>query len=110
MDCEWDDLNDFYCDKCALEFYDLIDQLVTEVKHLELKVVGLRHLLSMHLPAYEGEMLRCDIFRDLSDSFWARPAYQKYISEYYGGFDPMDSVSYNDLLKKSSRGEEFEGF
>jgi len=27
-----------------------------------------------------------------------------------GGFDPMDSVSYNDLLKKSSRGEEFEGF
>jgi len=109
MDCEWDDCDDFFCDKCAFDFYDLIERLVEGIQHLELKVVYLRYLLSKYLPEWDGEMLRDDIFRDLTGGFWDQPAYQKYLSAYHGGLDPLDSETHNDLMKKLSRGQECVG-
>ena len=105
-DCEWDD---YCCDKCAFDFYVLVERFVEGIQHLELKVVYLRYLLSKYLPELDGEMLRDDIFRDLTGGFWAQPAYQKYLSAYHGGLDPLDSETHNDLMKKLARGQECVG-
>ena len=102
-DYEW---SDAYCDKCEMDFYDLIDKLVKDIQHLELKVVYLRHSLSGYLPECDGEMLKYEIFSDLSAGYWEQRAYQKYMLERYGGSDPIDSETHNELLKKLSRGEE----
>ena len=105
-DYEWDD---GYCNKCEMDFYNLIDKLVKDIQHLESKVVCLRHSLSVYLPEHEGKMLKYEIFSGLAGSYWEQPTYQKYMSECCGGNDPMDSETYNDLLKRLSRGEESVG-
>lgn len=102
VDYEWDD--DF-CASHAMKFYDLIDRLIMDIQHLESKVVYLRYVLSKYLPAWDGEMLRCDIFCDLVGVYWDQPAYQEYLKEYTGGVDPMDSNAYIDFMCKLSRGE-----
>jgi hypothetical protein len=106
IDCEWDE---GCCDKCEMDFYDLIDILIKDIQHLESKVVCLRYSLSNYLPKHDGEMLRLDIFHDLAGVYWEQPSYQKYISERYGNHDPMDCKPYNDLLRKLSQGEETAG-
>jgi hypothetical protein len=87
------------------DFYTLTDSLVKDVQHLEAKIVYLRYTLSKYLPAYSGEMLRCDIFSDLSRRYWDYPAYRKYMEEYNFGKDPMDDDKQAKLMMKLSRGE-----
>jgi hypothetical protein len=95
-----------YCDGCEADFYDIIDLLVKDVKHLETKVVYLRYTLSKLLPdKHEGEMLRCDIFSDLTPNHCDHPAYQRYVSRYYSGRDPKDNWKYAKFLMKVSLGE-----
>jgi hypothetical protein len=103
-DYEWRD--DYYCEKCEMEFYETIDHLINDIKHLEAKVVYLRYSLSRYLPKYKGEMLRCDIFDDLSNIYCFDPAYQRYVSEYCDGHDPQEDKSYVALLKRLSTGAE----
>jgi hypothetical protein len=100
------DWNDHYCSNCESEFHDLTDKLIMGIQHLETKVVYLRYLLSMHLPDWDGKMLRCDIFHDLTGGYWDHPAYQSYISKYYDGRDPMESKAFTDLMWNISRGKE----
>jgi hypothetical protein len=104
-----DRMTDDWCNACEMDFFDLINKFVKDIQHLESKAVHLRYLLSKYLPEYDGEMLRCDIFNDLSDSYWDHPAYQKYMSVYCDGRDPIDSKPYTDLLWKLSRGKETVG-
>jgi hypothetical protein len=92
-----------------MEFLDLVDHLISGIQHLELKVVYLRYLLSMYLPEWNGKMLRCDIFSDLTGGFWDKPAYQRYISRYHGGLDPMDGEAFSDFMWRLSRGEDLTG-
>ena len=103
--CDYEVSSD-YCDECEMGFYDFIDLLIMNTKHLESKVVSLRYLLSTFFPDYDAKMLRSDIFSDLSPSFYDQPVYQQYISKYYDGNDPMDDDEYCSLMIRLSRGEE----
>jgi hypothetical protein len=99
-----------YCDGCVMDFYDLIDLLVKDIQHLETKTVYLRYTLSRLLPdKYDGEMLRCDIFHDLTRNHFDQPAYQRYISSYCGGRDPNEDEAYVNLLMRISRGKQSVG-
>ena len=94
------------CDSCEMDFYDLIDSLVSDIGHLEAKVVYLRYLLSRCLPKHDGEMLRCDIFSDLRNAYFDQPAFEKYVSRYCGGHDPLEDAERCEFLMRLSRGEE----
>ena len=95
-----------YCDKCEADFYQLIDLLIKDIQHLETKVVHLRHSLSMFLPEHEGKMLRCGIFSDLSGCHCEQPAYQRYVSAYCDGNDPMYSEDFNNHMLELAKGRE----
>ena len=98
--------HDVCCSNCVEDFYNLTDLLINEIQHLEAKIVFLRYTLSKHLPAYDGEMLRCDIFSDLSRRFWDHSAYREYMDEYNFGQDPMDEAKQVRRMIRISRGEE----
>jgi hypothetical protein len=101
-----DDYDCDYCDNCEMDYYQLIERLINDIQHLESKTVRLRYLLSRFLPECDGETLRCEIFSDLAGNYYEQPAYQRHISKYYGGRDPMDDDNYCKLLLRISRGEE----
>ena len=94
------------CDNCIEESYELIDLLVKDIKHLEFKVIYLRHALSKHLSEYDGKMLMSEIFSDLSAPYWDKPIYQKYMKEYHEGVNPLDNGDLNKYLKRVLRGKE----
>jgi hypothetical protein len=89
-----------------MDFYDLIGSLVRDIQHLESKVVFLRFSLSRFLSEHDGEMLRCDIFSDLRDSYFDQLAFNKYVSKYCNGIDPLDNTERCEFLMRVSRGEE----
>ena len=93
------------CDCCEQEFQQLIEKLVKDIQHLEAKSIYLRYLLSQYFPKHEGEMLRSDIFRDLYGSNYDYPAYQRYVSKWCGGRDPLDNWKRCKYLMRVSRGE-----
>lgn len=96
---------DDYCDQCEMDSYILIDRLVKDIQRLEAKVVYLRYSLSRYLRKHEGEMLRCEILSDLSGSYYDQPAYQRFVSDYCGGLDPMDCDKYIVYLTNLSIGD-----
>ena len=93
------------CDRCVEGFYNLTELLIKDIQHLESKIVYLRYTLSKFLPAFDGQMLRCDIFSDLSRCYWGHPAYQEYMDEYNYGQDPMNDATQSRLMLRISRGE-----
>jgi hypothetical protein len=88
-----------------VDSYDLIDSLVRDIKHLESKIVYLRHALSKHLAVYEGERLMCDIFSDLSAPYWDNPLYQQYMEKYHDGINPLDNGDLSKYLRKVKHGK-----
>jgi len=95
-----------YCLACETGYLWFIDSLVKDIKHLELKIVYLRYTLSKYLPEYDGEMLMCDIFSDLSAPHWDHPIYQEYMNGFCGGENPLDNGDLSKYLKKVKRGKE----
>jgi hypothetical protein len=102
-DCDEYDI----CSDCGeiYGFYRLTEQLVNDIKHLEKEIVRLRYALSRHLPEYDGKMLRCEIFSDLSGCSYEQPAYKQYVSFCCGGQDPLDCNNYCKELFALARGE-----
>ena len=98
--------SDDYCLNCETGYIWLIDSLVNDIKHLELKIVYLRYALSKYLPEHDGKMLMCDIFSDLSAPHWDNPIYQKYMERFCDGVNPLDNGDLNKYLKKIKRGKE----
>ena len=97
------------CDNCGMDFYRLIDCLIQDIQHLESKAVYLRYSLSELLPENEAQILRGEIFSDLSGSYSDQSTYQQYVSEYWNGQDPMDTAEYCEHLKRISSGKESVG-
>lgn len=95
----------YYCESCEMEHFQLIEHLITSIKHLESKAVFLRYSLSCYLPQHKAELLLSDIFSDLSGNCIDYPAYQRYTSIYCGGSDPMDNEEYSKYLTRLSTGE-----
>jgi hypothetical protein len=106
---QMDDYN-IDCEKCEYGFYQIIDLLIKDIQKLELKVVRLRYLLSGFFQEHDGKMLKCELFSDLSGGYYEQPAYEKYISNYCDGQDPMDSADFVKHLMKVSRGEDLYDF
>lgn len=100
------DCHDNCCDRCVEDFYNLTELLIKDIQHLETKIVYLRYTLSKHLPPFDGQMLRADIFSDLSGCYWDHPAYQDYMDEYNYGQDPMNDAGKTRLMLRISRGEQ----
>ena len=97
---------DIDCEKCENDFFQLIDFFIKDIHRLELKVIRLRYLLSGFLPEHEGNMLRIEIFSNLSGRYYDNPAYEQYMERWYSGSDPMDCAEMVELMKKVSKGEE----
>jgi hypothetical protein len=104
-DFELSDCSGCCCSECVECFYGLTELLIKDIQRLEAKIVFLRYTLSGHLPAHDGEMLRSDIFSDLSGGYWDHPAYLEYMEEYNFGQDPMNDACQARLMLKISRGE-----
>ncbi len=72
-------------------YLQLIDYFVNDIKELEREVIRLRYKLSMRLPNYEGLMLRSEIYSNLAGRYEWHDAYQKYMSLYSNGTDPLEN-------------------
>ena len=99
-------IEDDTCTNCEHDMHQLIESFVRDMQKLELRVVYLRYLLSGYLSEHNGNMLRYDIFTDLSSGYYDNPAYQKYMMNYCDGKDPMDCNPFNAQIWRISRGEE----
>jgi hypothetical protein len=95
-----------YCDKCEIDFFQLIDLLIKDIQHLESKVVYLRYFLSGFLPEHDGEMLMVEIFSNLSGLGYGQPVYRRYVSKYCDGNDPMEDADFIEHMMKLSLGKE----
>lgn len=94
-----------YCNTCEMEHFQLVEQLIMNIRHLESKVVYLRCTLSNQLPQHEAELLRSDIFSDLSLSYFDNPAFLRYMTKYCDGIDPMDDANHCKHLKNIAKGK-----
>ena len=99
-----------YYDNCSTcgnvcEFYQLTEDMIDDIKHLEKEVVRLRYSLSKYLPDYDGLMLRCDILSGLSRPYYEHPAYKQYISVNCAGNDPLDCKSYSKEMQMLAHGK-----
>ena len=65
-------------DSCeaVIALCELVDELITDIQHLELECISTRHLLSKYLEADKGELLRMDILSNLPPSRSSEPAYE----------------------------------
>jgi len=95
-------MNDFPSGDETMEFeyLQLIDYLVNDIQELELEVIRLRYELSNRLPAYDGLMLKCDIFSALAGRYDWQEAYVRYVSLYCNDVDPLDNKSYSGKMKE----------
>jgi len=94
------------CNDCELDSLVLIDHLINDIQHLASEVVRLRHLLSWHLPKDVGETIRGESLSDLHGSYYGYPAYERFVSRYCDGNDPLESESYCTHMVKLYKGEE----
>jgi len=95
-----------YCESCEMEYFQLIEALISNIKHLESKTVYLRYTLSNYLPLHSAELLRSDIFSDLSASHIDLPAYYRYLLICCDGIDPLNDETHCYHLKRLSKGED----
>jgi hypothetical protein len=98
------------CVKCEMDFFLLIEHLITDIQHLASEVVRLRHLLSWHLPKDLGETIRGESLSDLYGSYYDYDAYSDFVSKYCDGDDPMESKRFIEHMRKLSNGEESNEF
>ena len=81
------------------DFFCLIDALVQEINSLEAEVVRTRQVLTEYLPECWADGLRQDIFCNLSRCFSGdSELYDRYMSYYYDGIDPMDNNEKTALM------------
>jgi hypothetical protein len=88
-----------------MEYFNLIEQFISDINHLEAKVVYLRYLLSWHIDDHTGAMLRCDIFHDLAAPYYG-PAFDRFVSKYSAGHDPRQCPRQARHLWRISKGKE----
>ena len=97
------------CGNCELDYFQLSDHLIEDIKLLTSEVVRLRYALSLLLPKHNGEMLRADIVGDLYDCYYDYPAYKNLVSDFYDGLDPFDNDEFCDHLTKLAKGKKSTG-
>ena len=62
------------------EVSHLLDQMITDIQHLELEVIRARYKLSLFLEPPYDEYLRAEIFSSMGSRYGGDPVYVKYLS------------------------------
>ena len=105
---EYDLLDEVTCtDTCeaVIALCELVNKMVRDIQHLELKCISTRYRLSQHMDEEQGELLRMDIQENLGSCFSENPAYTLYKDLIYNGGDPMRLRDYLVKVQKACRGE-----
>lgn len=82
----------------------LIDQLLQDIRHLELECINTRYLLSQHMDNEQGELLRMDILETLGRRYGNDPAYVLYKNLMYDGGYPMEFRDYLAKVREACKG------
>ena len=88
-----------------LDFFRLIEALISDIQHLESEVVCTRYELSRYLPEKERNLLRSDILSNLGGRYASDPAYDAFVQEWCGGNDPMDSDEWVEHICRLAHGD-----
>lgn len=93
-------------DSCeaVIALCELVDELITDIQHLELECISTRHLLSKYLEADKGELLRMDILSNLPPRHSSEPAYELFKNIIYNGGDPMEFREYTEKVHDAING------
>lgn len=85
-----------------VEVYQLLDQMVMDIQHLELEVIRARYKLSFYLSPPYDEYLRMEIFSGMGTRYGGDPVYDKYLS--YCGLDEYeDAIDTSFHLERKRR-------
>jgi|SRR5699024_742020 hypothetical protein len=93
----YDLLDEINCaDPCeaVTALFELIDELLEDIQHLELECIGTRYLLSQYMAEDHGELLRSDILENLGCRYDNSPAYRLFTELQYDGGDSMEFRDY----------------
>ena len=90
----------------VLDYFRLIEALISDIQHLESEVVCTRYELSRHLPEKERELLHSDILANLGGRYAGSPAYDVFVRQWCNGTDPMDSDEWVEHIWRLAHGEE----
>lgn len=107
-DMNYDLLDEVNCSENCEAVNDLcylIDELISDIQHLELECISIRYLLSQYMDEEHGELLRCDILENLARRHDDKPAYQLYKNLIYNGGDPMCFRDYLVKVQNAQRGK-----
>lgn len=89
----------------VLDYFRLIEALISDIQHLESEVVCTRYELSRYLPEKERNLLRSDILSNLGGRYAGNPAYDVFVSQWCNGTDPMDSDEWVEHIWRLAHGE-----
>lgn len=93
------------CD-AVMGFCKLVDDLISDIKLLQLECISTRYKLSTHMDPENGEMLRADILDYLGAGFWREDfAYDVYKELMYGGGDPMEFRQFQEKIARAKKGK-----
>ena len=88
-------------------FFRLINAMTDEINSLEAEIVRTRQVLAEYLPKRWAEGLRLDIFNGLSCRFTGDfEEYDRYVEQYCGGTDPMESPAQVALMLRLRDGKD----
>lgn len=83
------------------EVSHLLDQMIMDIQHLELKVIRARYKLSFFLKPPYDEYLRTEIFSSMGARYGGDPVYDEYLS--YRGFGEYDDAIDTPFHSKRKR-------
>jgi hypothetical protein len=88
----------------AVDFFSLVDALVSDIKHLEDEVIMLRRDYAMSLPEPEQKALLSSIFSDLSNCYDDSELFTAYYRCFHNGVNPLDCKARTERMTKISKG------
>lgn len=98
-----------YCfdtDNCKLiaSFLELVDAMVRDIQHLKAETIRARYELSQRYDPEHKWITTVDILSNLDMPHYDSIAYQKYVSIYYDGGDPMSFKGFVDSMVRLAQG------
>lgn len=82
----------------------LVNDMIQEIRELELEIISLRYLLSTCMKGDYKEYLRNEIYTNTDPSFRFEPEYERYVEKHLHGKDPFDTRSYRRRQTKQAHG------
>ncbi len=100
---EWNGCLDDDCELIT-SFLELVDAMVRDMQHLKAETIRARYELSQKFDPDHKWITTVDILSNLDMPHYDSLAYQKYVSAYYDGGDPMSFKGYVDSMVRLANG------